>query len=280
MKIRTITSAFILAVMVPVLIWSKYLIYPIVLAFISLAAVFELLRVVGVHKMWKISVPAYLMAFALPIFTHDIFLDQDKRLQLNYMLVAVAVILAYMLYIMGIAVFSKGEIKFNKVAEVFLVVTYVVISFTALCLLRYIPNGNLCFFLVFVSAWGTDVGAYLVGSLIGKHKLIPDVSPKKSVEGSIGGIFLATVCFVLYGIAVEHFTDKDANYIILVVAAILLSVISQIGDLIASLIKREYGIKDYGNLVPGHGGVLDRFDSILAVSLPLCMICLWISPFN
>ena len=74
MKIRTITSAFILAVMVPVLIWSKYLIYPIVLAFISLAAVFELLRVVGVHKMWKISVPAYLMAFALPIFTHDIFL--------------------------------------------------------------------------------------------------------------------------------------------------------------------------------------------------------------
>ncbi len=280
MKIRTITSAFILAVMVPVLIWSKYLIYPIVLAFFSLAAVFELLRVIGMHKHYAISIPAYVMAMALPVFTHDIFLDQDPRLQVNYMLVSVAVILGYMLYIMAIAVFSKGKIRFSKVAEVFLSVTYVVISFTSLCLLRYIPYGNLCFFLVFVSAWGTDVGAYFVGSLIGKHKLIPEVSPKKSVEGSVGGIIFAAICFVIYGFVVEQYTDYSANYVVLVIAALILSVISQIGDLIASLIKREYGIKDYGKILPGHGGIMDRFDSILAVSLPLCMICLWISPFN
>ena len=280
MKIRTITSAFILAVMVPVLIWSKYLIYPIVLAFFSLAAVFELLRVIGMHKHYAISIPAYVMAMALPVFTHDIFLDQDPRLQVNYMLVSVAVILGYMLYIMAIAVFSKGKIRFSKVAEVFLSVTYVVISFTSLCLLRYIPYGNLCFFLVFVSAWGTDVGAYFVGSLIGKHKLIPEVSPKKSVEGSIGGIIFAAICFVIYGCFIEKYTDYSANYVVLVIAALILSVISQIGDLIASLIKREYGIKDYGKILPGHGGIMDRFDSILAVSLPLCMICLWISPFN
>ena len=280
MKIRTITSAFILAVMVPVLIWSKYLIYPIVLAFFSLAAVFELLRVIGMHKHYAISIPAYVMAMALPVFTHDIFLDQDPRLQVNYMLVSVAVILGYMLYIMAIAVFSKGKIRFSKVAEVFLSVTYVVISFTSLCLLRYIPYGNLCFFLVFVSAWGTDVGAYFVGSLIGKHKLIPEVSPKKSVEGSIGGIIFAAICFVIYGFFIEKYTDYSANYVVLVIAALILSVISQIGDLIASLIKREYGIKDYGKILPGHGGIMDRFDSILAVSLPLCMICLWISPFN
>ncbi len=285
MRIRTITSAVLLAVMVPVLIFSKYLVYPIALALISVMAVFELLRVIGVHKLWKISVPAYVMALALPILTHDIFLDRNPELQKNYMLFAVATVFTYMLYIMAIAVFSKGEIKFSKVAEVFLSVTYVVMSFTSLCLLRYITKGttqlgSLCFFLVFVAAWGTDVGAYCVGSLIGKHKLIPDVSPKKSVEGAVGGIIFAVICFLLYGLAVDKFTEISVNYISLAVIGAVLSVVSQIGDLIASLIKREYGVKDYGKLLPGHGGIMDRFDSILAVSLPLVMICLWASPFN
>lgn len=280
MKLRTITSTILLAVMVPVLILSEYLIYPIALAIFSVMAVFELLRVIGVHDFWKISVPAYIMALALPILTHDIFLDQNPELQKNYMLFAVATIFAYMLYIMALAVFSKGELKFSKVAEVFLSVTYVVMSFTALCLLRYIEDGTFCFFLVFLSAWGTDVGAYLVGSLFGKHKLIPEVSPKKSVEGAVGGVIFAIILFIIYGAAVTYFSDQTANYLILVITAFILSVVAQIGDLIASLIKREYGIKDYGTILPGHGGIMDRFDSILAVSLPLVMICLWSSPFN
>ncbi len=280
MRIRTITSAILLAVMVPVLILSKYLIYPIVLALFALAAVFELLRVIGVHKMWKISVPAYIISLALPVLTHDIFLDSNPEFQKNYMLFAVAVVFGYMLYIMAFAVFSKGELGFGKVAEVFLTVTYVVMSFTGLCLLRYLDDGIFCFFMVFISAWGTDVGAYLVGSLIGKHKLIPEVSPKKSVEGAIGGIVFAVICFLLYGCVVELLTDKGASYILLAVYAVILSVVSQIGDLIASLIKREYGVKDYGRILPGHGGIMDRFDSILAVSLPLVVICIWCSPFN
>lgn len=280
MKLRTITSTILLAVMVPILILSEYLIYPIALAIFSVMAVFELLRVIGVHETWKISVPAYFMAVALPILTHDIFLDQNPELQKNYMLFAVATIFAYMLYIMALAVFSKGQLKFSKVAEVFLSVTYVVMSFTALCLLRYIEDGTFCFFLVFLSAWGTDIGAYLIGSLFGKHKLIPEVSPKKSVEGAVGGVIIAIILFIIYGAAVTYFSDQTANYLTLVITAFILSVVSQIGDLIASLIKREYGIKDYGTILPGHGGIMDRFDSILAVSLPLVMICLWSSPFN
>ncbi len=280
MRIRTITSAILLAVMVPVLLLSKYLIYPVALALFSAAAVFELLRVIGVHKIWKLSVPAYIIALALPVLTHDIFLDSNPELQKNYMLFAVSVVFGYMLYSMALAVFSKGTIRFTKVAEVFLVVTYVVMSFTALCLLRYIEEGPFCFFLVFLSAWGTDVGAYLIGSLIGKHKLIPEVSPKKSVEGAVGGVITAVLAFILYGFAVEALTDHSVNYIILAVFAVILSVVAQVGDLIASLIKREYGVKDYGKLLPGHGGIMDRFDSILAVSLPLVMMCLWASPFN
>jgi phosphatidate cytidylyltransferase len=280
MKIRSLTSAIILAVMVPVLIFSKYLIYPIALAIFAVAAVFELLRVIGVHKNYKISIPAYIMAAALPVLTHDIFLDQNPELQKNYMLFAVAMVFTYMLYIMALAVFSDGELRFSKIAEVFLAVTYVVMSFTALCLLRYIRNGTWCFFLVFLSAWGTDVGAYCVGSLIGKHKLLPKVSPKKSVEGAVGGTVFAILLFMLYGFVVSKFTELTPNYLLLGIEGAMLSVISQIGDLIASLIKREYGVKDYGRILPGHGGIMDRFDSILAVSLPLVMMCLWMSPFN
>lgn len=280
MKIRSLTSAIILAVMVPVLIFSKYLIYPIALAIFAVAAVFELLRVIGVHKNYKISIPAYIMAAALPVLTHDIFLDQNPELQKNYMLFAVATVFTYMLYIMALAVFSDGELRFSKIAEVFLAVTYVVMSFTALCLLRYIRNGTWCFFLVFLSAWGTDVGAYCVGSLIGKHKLLPKVSPKKSIEGAVGGTVFAILLFMLYGFAVSKFTELTPNYLLLGIDGVMLSVISQIGDLIASLIKREYGVKDYGRILPGHGGIMDRFDSILAVSLPLVMMCLWLSPFN
>ena len=280
MKIRSLTSAIILAVMVPVLILSKYLIYPIALAIFAVIAVFELLRVIGEHKNYKISIPAYIMAAALPVLTHDIFLDQNPELQKNYMLFAVATVFMYMLYIMGLAVFSKGELRFSKIAEVFLAVTYVVMSFTALCLLRYISNGTWCFFLVFLSAWGTDVGAYCVGSLIGKHKLIPEVSPKKSVEGAIGGTVFAVILFMVYGFAVSKLTELTPNYLLLGIEGVLLSVISQVGDLVASLIKREHGVKDYGKILPGHGGIMDRFDSILAVSLPLVMMCLWMSPFN
>lgn len=280
MKIRSLTSALILAVMVPVLILSKYLIYPIALAIFAVMAVFELLRVIGVHKNYKISIPAYIMAVALPVLTHDMFLDHNPELQKNYMLFAVATVFLYMLYIMALAVFSKGELRFSKIAEVFLSVTYVVMSFTALCLLRYITNGTWCFFLVFLSAWGTDVGAYCVGSLFGKHKLIPEVSPKKSVEGAVGGTVFAILLFMLYGFVVSKYTELTPNYLLLGIEGAVLSVISQIGDLIASLIKREYGVKDYGTILPGHGGIMDRFDSILAVSLPLVMMCLWMSPFN
>jgi len=278
MKTRTITSVFILLVTIPLIIFSQYIIYPIALAALSFVATYEILRALSVEKEYLLSVPAFILSAALPFGSFFVTAEKSQL----YLLTIAALMFFYLIYIMGVAVFSKGRISFKMISEVFMIITYVIVSFSSLSIIRYINRdvGVFWLALVFIVSWVSDSGAYIVGSLIGKHKLIPDVSPKKSVEGSVGGIFLATVCFVLYGIAVEHFTDKDANYIILVVAAILLSVISQIGDLIASLIKREYGIKDYGKILPGHGGIMDRFDSILAVSLPLCMICLWISPFN
>lgn len=280
MKQRIITAIIILLVIIPVLAFSEYIIYPIALAIFSFLAAFEMLRALGAHKKFSVAIPAYAIAGALPLFTHDMFLGEDAARAKNYILICAGVLFVYLLYIMGAAVFSKGKITVSEIGEIFFTVTYISLSFTALSLVRYVDYGEVTFLLVFIAAWVSDVGAYFVGSFIGKHKLIPDVSPKKTVEGSIGGIVIATAAFVLYGFVVEQLTDLDANYVILAVSGVLLAVVSQIGDLIASLIKRERGIKDYSNLLPGHGGIMDRFDSIMAVATPLLGICLIAHPFT
>ena len=110
--------------------------------------------------------------------------------------------------------------------------------------------------------------------------MIPEISPKKTWEGAIGGIFFTVVAFLAYGIIVSFITtDVRPNYIVLAVLGLLLSIVSIFGDLVASLIKREHGVKDYGFIFPGHGGVLDRFDSALAVAPILFAICMLFPPF-
>ena len=109
--------------------------------------------------------------------------------------------------------------------------------------------------------------AYFGGCLLGKHKLIPEVSPKKTVEGAVCGTIGAALIALLYGWIVSLLSDLEPSYLLLFISGILVSVLAQCGDLIMSLVKREHGIKDYGRLFPGHGGVLDRFDSVL-ISAP------------
>ena len=162
-----------------------------------------------------------------------------------------------------------------------MLVAYVTTSFTALSLIRYLVNGKYILFLVFIASWVTDTFAYLTGTLIGKHKLIPEVSPKKTVEGAIGGTLSAVVFFPLLGFIVGAVSagEVKANYLVLVIYAVILAVAAQIGDLLASLIKREYKIKDYGSLLPGHGGIMDRFDSVMSVSVLTMLLCMIYPPF-
>jgi phosphatidate cytidylyltransferase len=195
---------------------------------------------------------------------------------------------------MGAAVFSKGKLTLSKIGELFLCVTYIVASFTSLSTIRYLHAegteyglvGLFCLIFVFFISWGCDVFAYLVGSLIGKHKLIPEVSPKKSVEGAVGGIIGSVLVSLLFGwfvtwlTSVTDLADVQANYFLIAIYAAVLSVAAQIGDLIASFIKREYNVKDYSNLLPGHGGIMDRFDSVLAVATPLLIASLLYPPFT
>ena len=277
MKIRVLTGAMILAVILPILFFSEYIIYPIALGIFCAAALYEVFGVIGVKKQYSIVIPSYVLAFCLPFLVF--FAPELNRVGYLYFLFGALVI--FMMYLFCIMVLKKGKISYAKIAEIFMLVVYVTTSFTALSLVRYLNNGKFMLFLVFIGSWVTDTFAYLTGTLIGKHKLIPEVSPKKTVEGAIGGTVSAVLFFLLYGFIVQSVTGGEvkANYLVLAIYAVILAVIAQIGDLLASLIKREYNTKDYGSLLPGHGGIMDRFDSVMSVSTISLVLYMIYQPF-
>ncbi len=133
-----------------------------------------------------------------------------------------------------------------------------------LYLTRMLESGNFIVWMILISAWGCDTCAYCVGVLIGKHKLAPKLSPKKSIEGAVGGVIGAAALGALYGFLVVERVIHDKRLAApFAVIGGTGPVISQVGDLAASGIKRDHGIKDYGKLIPGHGGIMDRFDSVI-----------------
>jgi phosphatidate cytidylyltransferase len=198
--------------------------------------------------------------------------------------VTVVVCLVTSLYFFAVLTFSHGKYKLADIAIAFMTAFYIIAGFNAILFLHdYEPGGKYVYLAVFIGAWVTDTFAYFCGMLFGrggKHKLIPDVSPKKTVEGSIGGIVFCILAMVIFGIIINFIVDLRANYVVLIGAGLLASIVSQIGDLCMSVIKRTYGIKDYGKLFPGHGGVLDRFDSVLAVAIVLAALCSFFNFFE
>lgn len=156
---------------------------------------------------------------------------------------------------------EKYNIK--DVAITFIGFYYVSFLLSHVAMVRQQEYGFIFVWLIFITAWGSDTGAYFTGMSIGKHKLAPKLSPHKTIEGSIGGIFLSAILCILYGFCMSKILAVELSISEFAIIGIVGSVIGQLGDLTASAIKRYTGIKDYGNLIPGHGGILDRFDSIL-----------------
>lgn len=253
-------------VLVPILFFADTVVLPIAVAVFSLIATYELLHCVGLHKNMWVSIPLYLMSAAMPFGIR--FFDLMSLLALP---VALCVLL---LYLLAVAVFSHGKADIQDVSTAFMLWLYTLLGFFGLIMVHdHIRGGEYLYLLAFLGAWVTDIFAYFTGMLLGRHKLIPDVSPKKTVEGAIGGVVFCTLSFVGFGLLYNHFWAADGEKTIPLVAmaivGFLVSIVSQVGDLSLSLLKRKYGIKDFGKIFPGHGGVLDRFDSVLAVSIML-----------
>lgn len=219
---------------------------------ISLIGLFELYRVMKIEKT-MLGAVGYLTAVS-----YYVMLWKDD--QRYVMLMAIAALMV----LMGLYVFTFPRYKTEEVTVAFFGVFYVSVMLSYLYQVRVMADGTYLVWLIFFSSWGCDTCAYCVGMLFGRHKLAPVLSPKKSIEGAVGGVVGAALLGLLYA---TFFQDKMVEITnpqaACAAACAIAAVISQIGDLAASAIKRNHDIKDYGHLIPGHGGILDRFDSML-----------------
>lgn len=265
MFVRIITAVCLAAVLIPVAIFSDTAVFPIAIALLSGMGCFEMLRCIGLHKNWFLTVPAVLCGIGLPFAA---FYMPDSAFTLLSSLTAVLMFILF-----TVSLFSHGKLPIEQAGMAFIALVYILWGFCLMVLLRRINNGAYLYLMPFLGAWVSDSFAYFTGRLFGRHKLIPDVSPKKTVEGAIGGIVFAMAGFALFGFIVSLFADVTPNYPALILLGLPVSLVSIVGDLFMSLVKRRYEVKDYGRLFPGHGGVLDRFDSVLATATVLYLLC-------
>ena len=267
MKTRVLTGIIAFLVLIPFIVFSDTVVFPIGVAICAVIAVWEALHCVGLHKNFWLLIPYGLVALATPVSVRYWGVDETLT-------VAVAVIFLLMLYTYAVCVFARGKINVADACGGLVSSLYAIGGFAALVFLHdFHMGGRFLYLLAFIGAWITDIFAYFSGRLFGKHKLIPEISPKKTIEGSIGGILFCTASFVLFGVIVGAQLGSTPNYLVLGALGFLVSVLSQIGDLFASLIKREHDVKDYGKIFPGHGGVMDRFDSVIATAPLLLIVC-------
>ena len=266
MKIRIITAVVLLVILLPVIIFSDTVIFTVAISFLSLVSTIEMMKCIGCEKQYGFSVPAAVISALFPIGARYV---QNKT---TFLILAGAILYLFLIYVLFTSVVSRGKTKISDSAFRFSLVSYVNIGYTAVALLRELDGGEHLYLLVFVASCVTDIFAYFTGRLFGRHKLIEEVSPKKTVEGAVGGLVFCSVAFVVYGVLLLECTQAE-QIVSLAIIGLIVSVISQLGDLVASLVKREFGIKDFGRILPGHGGFLDRFDSAIAIA-PVLLIAI------
>lgn len=276
MKQRIITAVVAFFVLLPVLIFSDTFIFPLGLAVCAVLSVWEIFACVGLKNAWLFTAPMYVLGAAFP-FLIRYLPDRDLLAP-----IAICAAVVWTLYAFTVLIFSHGKYPLEAVFVASFSLFYIFIGFNAILFIHDCePGGKYLYYICFLGAWITDIFAYFCGRAFGKHKLIPDVSPKKTVEGSIGGTVFCILVMVIFGFVVEKLVPEiSANLLIFAIAGILIAVVSQIGDLSMSVIKRKYGVKDYGFIFPGHGGVLDRFDSVIAVSALLMVFSLFFNFFE
>ena len=270
MKTRILTAIVMLSLFIPVLWFSETIVYPIAMTLLVGIAAFELVRCLGLHRDLFLSLPAIIIPMGLTLYAK--FAESPTA---HFGGVALSFFL-FTVYLLAVAVFRAGRTTYSSVMGALGGSFYISVAFSSMVLLRYLPNGAYLFLLPFIGAWVSDTFAYFTGRFLGKHKLIPEVSPKKTVEGAIGGILFCTLAFVGFALIYNAFLRGEGGQIIpwwlMAIVGVLTSIVSQFGDLAMSVIKRHYGIKDFGNIFPGHGGMLDRFDSVVAVSIFLAVV--------
>lgn len=252
-KVRLISAIVLLAFLLLVLIPGGNILL-IATAILSFIGMMEFMRMVKIHKT-PLAVIGYAAVFSLYLIH---FLGEtDKILPLLVFLI---------LAVMAVYVVAFPKFKAEDIISLVFGFCYTALMISYIYQVRILEGGAFSIWLIFIAAWGSDVCAYCVGMLFGKHKAFPVLSPKKSWEGCIGGVIGAALIAALYCLVLNQWFQQNGSVFQYALVCGCGSVIAQIGDLAASALKRNHEIKDYGKLIPGHGGVLDRFDSVIFVA--------------
>ena len=272
MKTRVITAIVGLAVLAVVLAFFNTVLFDLVLAGICLLGMHEVFGAMGFgKKQW------YLFAAAVP-YTLLVMLSSSAAVRALLLPVSFLVVLFYNICLIA----SHSTLDFGKLAGYVYFSGVILFCFYSLIhLKRMLPFATFQYdaiyfiLLILCFAWGGDTFAYFAGRAFGKHKLAPIVSPNKTVEGAIGGIcgsmLIGVIATVIYGMLSGRYAAFTVevtvrHYLVVVGMGAIASVLGILGDLFASAVKRQVGIKDYGTIFPGHGGILDRFDSVMFIA--------------
>ncbi len=279
MKTRVITAIVGLGVLALVLLMFNTPIFNLIIAGITLIAIYEVYHAMGMGKKeWPLL--AVWVPFTLAAMFFYLPHVWSILLPMAYLLVA---------FICIYLVVRNGTVSYQKVAGLVMFGGIILLCFFSLVYLKkllpvdvYRYDAVFFILLILCFAWGGDTCAYFAGRAFGKHKLCPKVSPKKTVEGAIGGVLgtmvfgvVATLVYAYAADRVEYFTQSNIGvsmYVVIALLGMVAAVLGIYGDLFASVVKRQCGLKDYGDIFPGHGGVLDRFDSVLFIAPFVTMV--------
>lgn len=252
-KVRLLSSIVLMILMLFFVITGGNVLLAAV-AFLSFMAMMEFMRMAKLHKT-----PLAVLGYASVALYYVLLLtEQTDKL--------VPLVVFYLLALMAVYVFAFPKFRIEQLLYLFFGFFYAGILISYVYQVRELTGGAFSVWLIFIAAWGSDVFAYCAGMLFGKHKAFPVLSPKKTWEGCIGGVAGAAVVAVLYCLAMNHWFNQSFSLVQYAIICGCGAVISQVGDLAASAMKRNNEIKDYGKLIPGHGGVLDRYDSVIFVA--------------
>ncbi len=266
---RIITAVVGIAVAIGILFLSATPVYNLAVSLLIVIMLYELLSACDCIKYKFHSIVCMIFAAVMP------FLVEFEGMEAKYLLATSCIFLIFVGYIA-----NHKNITFEKIFCMLSVTLLTTLSMSCLVSLKNLSSVHgVCYvILCLAGAWLGDSGAYFVGTFFGKHKLCPEISPKKTVEGAVGGVITVGIVFAVYAffyrLVQGYFGQSfEVNYPALVLIGFVCGVLGIIGDLSASLIKRQAGIKDFGNIMPGHGGIMDRFDSVLFVA-PFMMFIL------
>ncbi len=260
MKRRLLTAAIGLPIFAVIMVFYNTLVLDIAIAILCGIAFYEISSVSGLLKQRALFVLCLLFCVAFP------FLRRANGLNTaGYIVLPVFMLLMFLIFLRNYHTL--------RIEQLCIAMTFSLLLPLAMCSLLYmrydgVGYGLYYILITFSGSWLADAGAYFVGRAFGKHKLAPNISPKKTVEGAVGGIVFNVVCCVLVSLiyAAIHSGEQVVVYWGVILVAVMGAVLAIVGDLVFSLIKRQYSVKDFGTVLPGHGGILDRFDSVVFVA--------------